>query len=341
MRTLVFMFTIVGILSAEVSMEFYKSVQECGKLFAQKKIMQGLKKAKQTHALAKSDEEKSYILQFISNGYMEAKDYKSAIKYLKKALVVKGAKKVDIYKNLSFCYYDIKNYKNSFLYAKKYIAKNKKDKNMIKLLYVLSMKTKDYKKGVYYYELLHKNEKKDEKYFVGLASLHVEAKSYKDALISLDFAYKKGLLKSKNAINMYLYALQMSDLYEKAAIVVRDNRAFFNDYEDKLLGLYMRAKDYKSIISYIKNSPQASDKNRLMLARIYFKNRDFKKSISTLKKLKFSKNSKNKGEVYMLLAYNYYYLKDEKSLSLVLQKAISNSYAKKRAKKMLNHLNSM
>ncbi len=341
MRFLVSLFVIVGFLNAEVSLEFYKSVQECGKLFAQRKIAQGLQKAKETVKLAKNDEEKAYILQFIANGYMEKKSFKNAIKYLKDSLSVKGVKKEDIYKNLSLCYYNLNNFKNSFYYAQKYVSFNKNDKNIIKLLYVLSMKMKDYKKAIYFFKMLNSNEKKDEKYFFALASLHVEAREYKNALSSLDFAYKKGILKSKNGINMYLYALQMNGLYEKASFVVKENKSFFADYQDKLLNLYMRAKDYKSVIKFVKNSLNISDKNRFLLAKIYFKNHNFKKSISVLKKLNFSQKSKDKGEVYMLLAYNYYYLKDEKSLNNILKKALNNSYVKKRAKKMLNHLNSM
>ncbi len=339
MRVIVTILICFCFLQAEVSKEFFQGVRKSQQLLESGNTNQAIKEAKEVQKIAKNDEEKIYILKFLANAYMAKEDYGKSIKYLLDASSIKGIDKGDIYKNLSVCYYYQKSYKQSLSYGKKYLALNRYDKNIYKLMYIISMKFKNYKDAVKFYAKLYEKQKKDESYYVGLASLYIEAKQYKEALTLLNFAHKKALLKSKNGTSMYLYALGQNNLFEKAVLVVKENREFFSDYKDRLLNLYMRAKDYNNVVRLINQSKNISDKDRFLLARIYFKNQDIRKSISILKMIKFSKDSKLQGDAMILQAYNYYYLKEEKNLTKALKKALKNRYVKKQARRMLDHLN--
>lgn len=347
---------------AQISQEIYKGLQHDEELMKNNKIHESIKHLKQVLSKTKTDEEKSYIFKLLSNRYLTTKDYKNASKYLNEALhvnkdkdeiilnlsslyinekrytdcikILRQAKKIipDLQKNLSICYYYNKEYKSALIYGEKYLRAKKSDSEMINLLYNASLNQKDYKSASKYFKRLFQN--KDEKYYLQLAYMYEQASLGDEALALLDFAYNKGVLKQEKSISYYLYLLNDNHLYMKSVSILKRN---FPEKKDYIINLLIQAKDYKSAIKTLHSLNNLSEKNTILLGKLYFKLQDYTKSIQVLKHAKLTSNSSYEGEAFILVALSYYQLKDFKKYEDTLHTALANKYVKNRAKNMLHY----
>ncbi len=361
MKKLILIFLLSIFAFADISSSFKDSLEECDDLYKNGSASKSVKKLKALIKKAKNNDEKKYTYKLLSNILLSQKKLKDAAFYLSKALEMEKEKSSIAYnlsniymqdkeykkcvktlkqvrnlnplvsRNLILCYYYDKDYKNAIFQGKRYIHQNKDDTEILQVLFNSSLQSKDYKSASFYFNKL--DMKKDENYFVQLAFLNEKAGKIEEALSILGYIYKKAMIKNQNTYAYYIYLLQTNKIYSRAIEVAKK---YEPQNKKRLINLYLGAKDYKKAIDLLKNSSDGKDK--LTLAKLYFKTRAFKHSILSLNDKNFKAKAKLHAEALILKAICFYQLKDLKNYEKVLKKALENPHSRKQANKMLRYI---
>jgi tetratricopeptide (TPR) repeat protein len=282
----------------------------------------------------------------LSKIHLSMEEYEKSIAYSNELLKDSQIGKKDIYETLIYAYYYTKKYKKSISYAKEFFKIEKRGKeNIYQILYSSYVELKEYKNAIAVLEDMVQIWTKNQTYWLQLVSLYQEVKQYKIALNTLELAYKKDILDPTKHTMFFVNLLVQNDLYNKAALVIKEGLAKGYIKENKnvfelLVMSYLNSKEKNKAIDILKTSEFAKNiKYQKILANLYYTKQEYEKSIKVLENLKLHSHTKEGGDLYILLAINYYELNNMKQCKDTLKKVLNNNYTKKKALRIAKQLN--
>ncbi|MCJ8314497.1 MAG: hypothetical protein HRU38_19465 [Saccharospirillaceae bacterium] len=297
-----------------------------------------------------SDNEQQNILLNIALLSGQIEDYKQAVLWFRKWMDQQtfADKQIDSKKTMQLAqFYQLdEQLKLAEIYYQKAIKQARKLKEpVIESWYVqwlgVNYHLENYKKSEAILTLLISMFPDNLKYYRQLAGIYEWQDKSKQALSAWEMAFKQGLIQNKQDIQLLAQLLLRFNYPLKAAKVLEQAYAKKEyvllefDYE-LLAGAWLAAKENTDALkSYqlafnVLNNP----KYALVIARMHIEKQAFKDALNILEQV----NNNQDGDYYLLLAYVFVQIEDNKNAIINYEKALDFEKSTEQAKEWLDYL---
>ncbi len=295
----------------------------------------------------------SSILQMkkqVAWAYLGKKDYKNAINWMKQYFDQVIKPPVSDYKALAQLYYQDKQYKNSICPV--YIALNKtskvKDKEpLFRMMFSAHYNLKDLDGSAKILTEMVANYSTKKDYWNQLFSIHYQRNDLQTALAVNELAFQKGIWTEekeiKNLASLHANLGAPLRAAERLEDGIESGLIAKNEKNLKLLAMYLdRAKENDKAVAAYKNVSRISDKGEYAykIANIYFEAEEYRDSIQYFTQAvnKGGLKEIERGNSLLQIGAAHFYLGDEGSALIALEKAKAVDKVRKNATSWINFI---
>lgn len=270
---------------------------------------------------------------------------KEGLNYLSKWFADEPKPKAEAHIIAATAYYQIKNYKQLIVHAKKaLLLSDKPPLNWHELLLAGYYETKDYKSAATILEDIISQYPNKTDYWLQLAGIYHHLKQDKKALALYELSYTNGLLKKETILQLVKNYLYLEMPYKAAKVLEKEmaigdiepNKEMLNLLVDSWLLAHENTKAesvFKEIIKKFND-----DKSRLRLGQLYIESEKWNDVIKLLDVNLVSDDKALKSKVNLLLGIAQYHSKNLSQATRAFTQALSNKSTKDQAAWWLEHL---